>query len=65
MFQYVDNDSYLQQMQQEEEMHFYTCVMDVKDAFEYHGLPAIMHEVLKDPKFSKMFSAYLNSKVSV
>jgi hypothetical protein len=59
---YIINDSYLQQMAEEEEMHFYSCVNDVKEAFDYHGLPAILHEVMKEPKYAKMVAAYFNNE---
>jgi len=39
--------SFYQQMQLEEEMHFYKCVNDVVDALSYHNRKQILLEVIK------------------
>jgi hypothetical protein len=56
-----DTASMWEQLSQEEEMHFCMCVNDVKDAFQYHGIPAILDEVMKDPKLRNQFVAYLTN----
>jgi hypothetical protein len=52
-----------QQLSEEEEMHFYTSINDVKEAFQYHGIPAILDEVMKDPKIRNQFVAYLTNSI--
>ena len=54
----MDN-SLWQQISDEEEMHFYHCVNDVISEIQYHGLPAIMEEVVKNATIRQQLHGYL------
>jgi hypothetical protein len=43
----------------QEEMHFYSCVNDVLEAFLDHGVKDILREVNKNPKIHQQVIEYL------
>ena len=45
---FTDND-YSHTLLEQEEQHFYSCVMDVVEAFQTHGAMNILKEVMKNP----------------
>lgn len=47
----------------EQEQHFYSCVLDVKEAFATHGVDHILHEVKKDPDLAQKILSYLETQV--
>lgn len=44
---------------EQEEMHFYSCVNDVLEAFLDHGVKDILREVNKNPKIHQQVIEYL------
>lgn len=55
------NHDYSQVIQEQEEMHFYSCVTDVMEAFSYHGAKTILAEIDKNPKFHKQMVEFLKT----
>lgn len=43
---------------EQEEMHFYSCVNDVLEAFLDHGVKDILREVNKNPKIRNQILEY-------
>jgi hypothetical protein len=52
-----------QQLSDEQEMHFHTCVNDVIAAIQYHGLPAILNEIAKNETVRQQLDFYLTNMV--
>ena len=52
---------YQQIAQEEEEMHYYSCLQDVMDAFQTHGIKDILSEISKNPKLNQELTEYINS----
>jgi len=65
MFETINND-YSHTLLEQEEMHFYSSVHDVMEAFLDHGVKDILKEVDKNPKLHQQLVDYfknVNTKV--
>jgi hypothetical protein len=60
------NNDYSHTLLEQEEMHFYSCVHNVAEAFLDHGVKDILKEVDKNPKLHQQLVEYfknVNTKV--
>jgi hypothetical protein len=53
-------EDYSHTLLEQEEMHFYSCVADVTEAFLTHGTINILHEVAKNPQLNQELSQLLS-----
>ena len=49
-------EDYSHTLLEQEEQHFYSCVMDVTEAFQTHGTMNILREVMKNPQLKQELS---------
>ena len=54
-----DDNDYSHTLLEQEEQHFYSCVMDVVEAFQTHGTMNILREVMKNPQLKQELSSCL------
>lgn len=52
------NSQFPNSLIEQEEMHFYSCVSDVMEAFLDHGVKDILKEVDKNPKIHQQILEY-------
>ena len=57
----IEVEDYQHIMQEQEEMHYYSCLQDVMDAFQTHGIKDILSEISKNPKLNQELTEYINS----
>lgn len=48
-------------LQEQEEMHFYSCISDVTETFLSHGVKNILFEITKNPEFRKQIVEYFQN----
>jgi hypothetical protein len=59
--QLVLTEDYSHTLLEEQEMHYFSCVRDVLDAFETHGIKDILSEVCKNPQLNQQLTDYIKS----
>jgi hypothetical protein len=48
-------------MLEEQEMHYFSCIQDVQEAFQTHGIKDILSEVCKNPQLNQQLTEYIKS----
>jgi hypothetical protein len=56
-------EDYSHTLVEQEEMHFYSCVADVLDAFQTHGVDHVLKEIAKNPQLKQELRAWLDKSV--
>jgi hypothetical protein len=58
--EFLDLPDY-QEVSLEEERHYYSCLNDVIEAFQTHGIKDILSEIRKKPELNQQLIEYIKS----
>jgi hypothetical protein len=56
-------EDYSHTLLEQEEMHFYSCVADVVEAFQTHGAINVLKEAMKNPQLNQELSVLFSSNI--
>jgi len=59
--QFAPVEDYSDILLQEQEMHYFSCIQDVQEAFQTHGIKDILSEVCKNPQLNQQLTEYIKS----
>ena len=59
--QFAPTEDYSHILLEEQEMHYFSCVHDVQEAFQTHGIKDILSEVCKNPQLNQQLTDYIKS----
>jgi hypothetical protein len=48
-------------LQEQEEMHYNSCLQDVLEAFQTHGIKSFLSEIRKNPVLNQELTVYIKS----
>ena len=55
-------EDYSHTLLEQEEMHFYSCIADVLEAFQTHGIDHVLNEVAKNTVIKQELRRWLDKK---
>ena len=59
--QFAPTEDYSHTLLEQQEMHYFSCVQDVQEAFQTHGIKDILSEVCKNPQLNQQLTDYIKS----
>lgn len=59
--QFAPTEDYSHTLLEQQEMHYFSCVHDVQEAFQTHGIKDILSEVCKNPQLNQQLTDYIKS----
>jgi hypothetical protein len=59
--QFAPSEDYSHTLLEQQEMHYFSCVQDVQEAFQTHGIKDILSEVCKNPQLNQQLTEYIKS----
>ena len=59
--EFAPTQDYSHTLLEEQEMHYFSCVQDVQEAFQTHGIKDILSEVCKNPQLNQQLTEYIKS----